>query len=84
PGRYDPLHRLRGWSALGLAVSQLLQQHQGALLLSDEREDLAVLTYYVRPIPSTRSNGTAKAARSTTSSISKPIPRATSARISCW
>ncbi len=51
PGRYDPLHRLRGWSALGLDVSQLLQQHQGALLLSDEREDLAVLTYYVLPHP---------------------------------
>jgi len=51
PGRYDPLHRLRGWNALGLAVSRLLQQHPGALLLSDEREDLAVLTYYVLPHP---------------------------------
>jgi len=51
PGRYDPLHRLRGWSTLGLAVSQLLEQHPGALLLSDEREDLAILTYYVFPHP---------------------------------
>ncbi len=51
PGRYDPLHRLRGWSDLGLAVSRLLEQHPGALLLSDDREDLAVLTYYVFPHP---------------------------------
>jgi 4-amino-4-deoxy-L-arabinose transferase-like glycosyltransferase len=51
PARYDPLHRLRGWNALGLAVSQLLQQHPGALLLSDDREDMAILTYYVFPHP---------------------------------
>ena len=51
PARYDPLHRLRGWHALGLAVSQLLEQHPGSLLLSDDREDMAILTYYVFPHP---------------------------------
>ncbi len=51
PARYDLLHRLRGWHQLGTAVAGILAQHPGALLLSDDREDLAVLSYYVRPHP---------------------------------
>jgi len=51
PGKYDPLHRLRGWRTLGTAVSQLLAQHPGAKLLADDREDMAVLVYYVKPHP---------------------------------
>lgn len=49
--RYDPLHRLRGWQSLGTVVGQLLAQHPGTLLLSDDREDMAALIYYVRPHP---------------------------------
>ncbi|MDE2229992.1 MAG: glycosyltransferase family 39 protein [Alphaproteobacteria bacterium] len=49
--RYDPLHRLRGGHQLGSAVSAILAQHPGALLLSDDREDMADLMYYVRPHP---------------------------------
>lgn len=51
PARYDMLHRLRGWRRLGIAISGILPQHPGALLLSDDREDLAVLMYYVHPHP---------------------------------
>ena len=51
PVRYDPLHRLRGWRALGADVSQIMALHPGAMLLSDDREDLADLTYYVTPRP---------------------------------
>ena len=51
PARYDVLHRLRGWRQLGMAVSGILAQHPGALLLSDEREDMAVLMFYVHPHP---------------------------------
>jgi 4-amino-4-deoxy-L-arabinose transferase-like glycosyltransferase len=51
PARYDPLHRLRGWKVLGRSVSQLLATHPGVLLLSDDREAMAALLYYVRPHP---------------------------------
>jgi len=51
PARYDVLHRLRGWRQLGTAVSGILAQHPGALLLSDDREDMAVLMFYVHPRP---------------------------------
>src|SRR5690348_2736399 len=51
PARYDVLHRLRGWRQLGVAVGGILARHPGALLLSDDREDMAVLTFYVHPHP---------------------------------
>jgi 4-amino-4-deoxy-L-arabinose transferase-like glycosyltransferase len=51
PAKWDLLHRLRGWSALGRTVSQMLVRHPGTVLLSDDREDMAVLMYYVRPHP---------------------------------
>ncbi|HUJ98953.1 MAG TPA: glycosyltransferase family 39 protein [Stellaceae bacterium] len=51
PVRYDPLHRLRGWKILGRSVSELLARHPGTVLMSDDREDLAALIYYVRPHP---------------------------------
>jgi 4-amino-4-deoxy-L-arabinose transferase-like glycosyltransferase len=47
----DPLQRLRGWKRLGEAVSRDLAATPGALLLSDDREDMASLLYYVRPHP---------------------------------
>ena len=51
PAKWDLLHRLRGWSALGRTVSQMLMRHPGTILLSDDREDMAVLMYYVHPHP---------------------------------
>ncbi len=51
PARYDPLHRLRGWKTLGRGVGELLARHPGVLLMSDDREAMAALIYYVRPHP---------------------------------
>jgi 4-amino-4-deoxy-L-arabinose transferase-like glycosyltransferase len=51
PAKYDPLHRLRGWRALGEAVTQALAAHPGLGLLADDRETIAALVYYVRPHP---------------------------------
>lgn len=51
PGRWDPVHRLRGWARLGNSVSILLREQPDARILSDNREVLAALTYYVLPRP---------------------------------
>jgi hypothetical protein len=51
PAKYDPLHRLRGWRRLGDTVGRELLMHRGAVLLSDDREDMAALLYYMRPRP---------------------------------
>ena len=51
PGKLEPLHRLRGWSVLGQSVAALLRAHPGLRLVSDDRETLAALIYYVRPHP---------------------------------
>jgi len=51
PARYDPLHWLRGWRTLGQATSALLARHPGTLLMSDDREVMAALIYYVEPHP---------------------------------
>ena len=51
PAKWDLLHRLRGWNTLGRSVSQMLMRHPGTILLSDDREDMAALMYYVRPHP---------------------------------
>jgi 4-amino-4-deoxy-L-arabinose transferase-like glycosyltransferase len=51
PAKYDLLHRLRGWKALGRSVGQIMAKHPGALLMSDDREDMAALIYYVQPHP---------------------------------
>jgi hypothetical protein len=51
PAKYDPLHRLRGWHRLGQQVGAMLAAHPGLKLLSDDRELLAALIYYVRPHP---------------------------------
>ena len=51
PAQYDPLHRLRGWHALGQQVGTLMAAHPGLTLLADDRELLAALVYYVRPHP---------------------------------
>jgi 4-amino-4-deoxy-L-arabinose transferase-like glycosyltransferase len=49
--KYDLLHRLSGWRTLGRSVGRLLAEHPDAVLLSDDREDMAALMYYVRPHP---------------------------------
>jgi hypothetical protein len=51
PAKYDLLHRLRGWKALGQSVGRVMATHPDALLMSDDREDMAALLYYVRPHP---------------------------------
>jgi 4-amino-4-deoxy-L-arabinose transferase-like glycosyltransferase len=51
PARYDPLHRLRGWKTLGHTVTAMLANHPGTLLMSDDREVMAALVYYVEPHP---------------------------------
>jgi 4-amino-4-deoxy-L-arabinose transferase-like glycosyltransferase len=51
PAKYDALHRLRGWAAFGRSVAAILLQNPGATLLSDDRETMAALLYYVRPHP---------------------------------
>jgi 4-amino-4-deoxy-L-arabinose transferase-like glycosyltransferase len=51
PAKYDPLHRLRGWRALGQEVSRVMAAYPGLPLLADDRELLASLVYYVRPHP---------------------------------
>lgn len=49
PGKYDPLHRLRGWKTIGRVVTAALARSPDAVLLADDREDLASLLYYVQP-----------------------------------
>lgn len=51
PARYDALHRVKGWHALGERVGRVLAQHKGYGLLADDRETLAALVYYVHPHP---------------------------------
>jgi hypothetical protein len=51
PAKYDVLHRLRGYQRLGQAVSGMLREHPGAVLLAGDRETMAALLYYVRPHP---------------------------------
>jgi 4-amino-4-deoxy-L-arabinose transferase-like glycosyltransferase len=51
PGSLDPVHRLRGWALLGNSVSALLREQSDVRLLSDNREVLAALIYYVAPHP---------------------------------
>jgi len=51
PAKLDPLHRLRGWRTLGDAVAKELADHPGLRLISDDREIVAALIYYVHPHP---------------------------------
>jgi len=51
PGKYEPLHRLRGWATLGRAVTALQVEHPGDRIISDNREVLAALAYYGEPRP---------------------------------
>ena len=52
PGQLDPVHRLRGWARLGTSVSAgWLREQPQATVLSDNREVLAALTYYIAPRP---------------------------------
>jgi 4-amino-4-deoxy-L-arabinose transferase-like glycosyltransferase len=51
PGKYDPLHRLEGWHALGSTVGRMLAENPGTHLMADDRELMAALIYYVAPHP---------------------------------
>ena len=51
PAKLEPLHRLRGWHRLGEQVGAALAAHPGLTLLTDDREVLASLIYYVHPHP---------------------------------
>jgi 4-amino-4-deoxy-L-arabinose transferase-like glycosyltransferase len=51
PGKYDPLHRLKGWRQLGTTVGRILAENPGTHLMADDRELAAALVYYVRPHP---------------------------------
>ena len=51
PGKYDPLHRLRGWRRLGTTVGQMLAENPGAVLMTDDRETTAALLYYIPQHP---------------------------------
>lgn len=51
PGRFDPVHRLRGWHTLGEAVSRSMIEAPRLPLLADSRELMAALIYYMRPHP---------------------------------
>lgn len=51
PGRLDPVHRLRGWALLGRSVSAVLREQPDATVVSDNREVLAALSYYMAPRP---------------------------------
>ncbi|MGA8402423.1 MAG: glycosyltransferase family 39 protein [Stellaceae bacterium] len=51
PAKFDPLHRLRGWRHLGDAVAAQLAAHPGLRLMTDDREIVAALIYYVHPHP---------------------------------
>ena len=51
PGKLDPLHRLKGWRALGADVGRMLAENPGTHLMSDDRELMAALVYYISPHP---------------------------------
>jgi 4-amino-4-deoxy-L-arabinose transferase-like glycosyltransferase len=51
PGKYDPLHRLKGWRQLGTTVGHMLADNPGTHLMTDDRELMAALIYYVQPHP---------------------------------
>lgn len=50
-GRYEPLHRLRGWHTLGRSVSVIARQHPDLAVMGDERELMAALVRYMDPHP---------------------------------
>jgi 4-amino-4-deoxy-L-arabinose transferase-like glycosyltransferase len=51
PGKYDPLHRLKGWRQLGTSIGRMLAENPGKHLMTDDRELMAALIYYVQPHP---------------------------------
>ena len=51
PGKYDPLHRIKGWRQLGTTVARMLAENPGTHLMADDRELMAALVYYVQPHP---------------------------------
>jgi len=51
PGPWEPLHRLRGWHTLGRGVADLRMRYPTLPLMSDDREYMAALIYYMQPHP---------------------------------
>ena len=47
--RTDPFKRLEGWRSLGADVARELAKHPGAVLLMEDRMDLATMIYWARP-----------------------------------
>ena len=47
--RTDPFKRLEGWRSLGGDVARELARHPGAVLLMEDRMDLATMIYWARP-----------------------------------
>lgn len=47
--RTDPFKRLIGWRALGAAAGNVIDRHPGAVLLMEDRMDLAAMIYWARP-----------------------------------
>lgn len=47
--RTDPFKRLEGWRPLGGDVARMLASHPGAVLLMEDRMDLATMIYQARP-----------------------------------
>jgi hypothetical protein len=48
-GRSDPFKRLLGWRSLGDGIAQALARHPGAVLLMEDRMDLATLIHAAGP-----------------------------------
>jgi 4-amino-4-deoxy-L-arabinose transferase-like glycosyltransferase len=47
--RSDPFKRLLGWRPLGADLARALARHPGAVLLMEDRMDLAAMIYWARP-----------------------------------
>ena len=45
----DPYRRVLGWKKLGEEVAKIYRDHPDAVLMSDDRKEMAELIYYVRP-----------------------------------
>lgn len=49
--KIDPYKRVLGWSSLAKEVSKILKEYPKAKLLTDNREIMAQLIYYIKPHP---------------------------------
>jgi 4-amino-4-deoxy-L-arabinose transferase-like glycosyltransferase len=49
--KYDPYKRVRGWQEAGDKLSSILSKYQNTKVLFDSRNNMAQLTYYIKPHP---------------------------------